>query len=109
MALSGRNNVVPDRVVDQINNGVDPEFAHDGGSVSLHCLDTYSQQCRHFLVALRLGQELDDFPLSCCEYAGDATLLGGQTIQLEESPEYFLCYIRSEKRLVANHAFNRNK
>ena len=55
--------VVANRVVDQLDNGVDSQFAHDRSAVSFDRLDTDTQHGGDFFIPFCFGEQLDDFAL----------------------------------------------
>src|SRR5215218_4002968 len=55
---SGLDDLSPDRVADEVWQGVEFQLPHRGGAMRLHRLDAEVQEARDLLVAFAFGEEL---------------------------------------------------
>ena len=63
----GLDQIVADGVVDELNDGIDFQLAHDGCAMCLDGLDADAQRRGDLLVHSSLSQQLDDLALPICQ------------------------------------------
>src|SRR3954468_11733311 len=85
LSSSRLSNVVANGKPDEVGQRVEVELAHDRGPVCLHRLHAQVQPRRNRLVAVPLGQELNDLPLPRGEPLGPERDRLGRPTPFEEA------------------------
>src|SRR5258708_1805603 len=73
--ISRLGNLVPHGISHDVDDRFGPQLVHDRSAMGLYRLDTDSKHRGDFLVALALGQELDDFAFAPSDHPSELDLL----------------------------------
>ncbi len=69
--------MISDGVADELPDGVEAKFAHDGGPVGFRGFNADAEVGGNLLVAFAFGKELDDFALAVGGFGGVRVSRGG--------------------------------